>query len=87
MMFRAMVSTCTHEVRAIFSRLSESHDACNRPLGRIAALGHGRPIRLGNWHARSYLNCGCAKTRVRHSGLGPLPDSRIAANRPLDDGS
>jgi hypothetical protein len=39
-------------------------------------MGHERPIRLGDWHVRSYLDCGCARTRVRHSGFGPQADVR-----------
>lgn len=31
---------------------------------------HERPIRLGDWHVRSYLDCGCAKTRVATPASG-----------------
>jgi hypothetical protein len=56
-----------------------------RPAAVIAAVqthhalgaspsGHDRPIRLRDWHVRSYVNCGCAKSKGRHSGFGPLSD-------------
>jgi hypothetical protein len=49
-----------------------------------AEMGHGRSIRLGEWRVRSYVNCGCAKTKGRHSGFGPGADiaaySRCAGN-------
>jgi hypothetical protein len=46
-----------------------------------SAMGHGRPIRLRNWHVRSYVNCGCAKTKGRHSGFGPRADIDRCTNR------
>jgi hypothetical protein len=44
------------KLQALFAPMSES--------------GHGRPIRLGEWYVRSYLNCGCAKTRVATPASG-----------------
>ncbi len=53
----------------------------NRPSGcnqsakpRSSTKGQGRPIRLRDFHVRSYVNCGCAKTKGRHSGFGPITD-------------
>jgi hypothetical protein len=52
---------------------------------RTSGKGHGRPIRLRNWHVRCYVNCGCAKTKGRHSGFGPTTDKCTAktSSRPL----
>ena len=36
----------------------------------LRATQHGRPIGLGDRHVRSYLNCGCAKTRVATPASG-----------------
>jgi hypothetical protein len=40
-------------------------------LGK-SGLGHRRPIILGDWHVPSYLNCGCAKTRVATPASGQV---------------
>jgi hypothetical protein len=34
---------------------------CHAPPA--SEMGHGRPIRLRDWYVRSYVNCGCTKTR------------------------
>jgi hypothetical protein len=49
----------------------------------MSPLGHGRPNRLRDWHARSYVNCGRPKTKGRHSGLGPGRDILIGASARL----
>jgi hypothetical protein len=36
-----------------------------------SAVGHAQPRRFGEWHVRSYLNCGCAKTSVATPASGP----------------
>jgi hypothetical protein len=55
----------------------------------MAAMGHG-PIRLHGLHVRSYVNCGCAKTKgLLRANSGPDDNHRsptaLGAQSPIPD--